>query len=99
MVTTQKRDKFETHLTMAKVPAVLNLQIWDNDTFSADDFLGALSINLSHFASPSSTHENCTLKKVNKRTENLFANSQSIRGWFPVYGKEDGQGAIKQTVS
>ena len=40
-ISVKKKEHFwsydETELT---IPPVLNLQVWDNDKFSADDFLG-----------------------------------------------------------
>lgn len=99
MVIKRKKHAFEKHDTELKLPAMLNLQVWDNDSFSHDDFLGTLSINLSHFSRPSTTAEKCSMKKAIKLHENLFATSGSIRGWFPVHGKCEDNAAIKQTVS
>ena len=98
MVTTQKREAFEKNSAETKSPAVLNLQIWDNDSFSSDDFLGTLSINLSHFPTPATSSDKCSLKNT-KQLENLFALTESIRGWFPTYGKANESGSIEQTVS
>lgn len=89
-------EVFDTEL---KVPAVLNLQVWDNDIFTPDDFLGTLSVNLSHYSKPPRTAANCSLKKMSNIHENLFAMKGSIRGWFPVYGKKDENETIEQTVS
>ncbi|XP_070501536.1 otoferlin [Chironomus tepperi] len=86
MIIVKKKKPFEKFDTEIKLPPVLNLQIWDNDTFSPDDFLGAASINLSHFPEFSLTAEKCTGKKSSKY-ENLFAIDGSIRGWCPVYGR------------
>lgn len=98
MVVTRKKafEKFDTEL---KIPATLTLQVWDNDSFSSDDFLGTTSINLSHFPRPFPSKEKCSMEKAQKMHENLFAMSGSIRGWFPVHGKSDENSAIKQTVS
>ena len=98
MVITRKRtfEKFDTEI---KLPAVLNLQVWDNDSFSPDDFLGTASINLSHFPEPFSTAEKCVKKKYPQMHENLFAINGSVRGWIPMYGKTENNGPIKQTVS
>lgn len=35
-----KEHVFSKDETEYKIPCRLNLQVWDNDTFSADDFLG-----------------------------------------------------------
>lgn len=95
---TRKRvlEKFDTEI---KLPAVLNLQLWDNDSFSTDDFLGTASINLSHFKSLFPSAEKCAMRKEIREHENLFATNGSIRGWLPMYGKGEENGPVKQTVS
>lgn len=40
IVIRKKESIFVADETEVKIPCKLNLQIWDNDTFSADDFLG-----------------------------------------------------------
>jgi Ca2+-dependent lipid-binding protein len=94
----KRKNLFEKIDSEIKMPPILNVQIWDNDSFSTDDFLGTLTINLSHFPKPAVSHEKCVIRKA-KEYENLFALNQSIRGWFPVLGKINGNEAIKQTVS
>lgn len=99
MIITKKKNPFEKFDTEIKMPAVLNLQIWDNDTFSPDDFLGAVTINLSHFPSLSSTPEKCTTSRKISYYENLFAIDGSIKGWCCVHGRDDEKGPIKITVN
>lgn len=98
MVLTKKKHPFEKIVDENKVPAILTLQVYDNDTFSRDDFLGTLNINLSRFFTPSKTAEKCVLNKNERVYENLFAIDESIRGWFPIRGKCPDTGIIKQTV-
>jgi hypothetical protein len=88
MIIRRKANTFEKFDTEVKMPAVLNLQLWDNDSFSRDDFLGTASINISHFPQFSPTSDKCTMRK-NSNYENLFAVDGSIRGWCPVYGKKN----------
>lgn len=90
-----KHGAFEKFDTEIKLPAVLNLQIWDNDSFSPDDFLGTASINLAHFNNPSSPIDKCAKSKHN----NLFAINGSVRRWITMYGKSEHNGPIKQTVN
>ena len=45
-------------------PARLNLQIWDNDLISADDFLGSLTLDLEKMCQPSKTRKACTLDQL-----------------------------------
>lgn len=40
MLVTKKKQFFEKFDTQIKMPANLNVQVWDNDALSADDFLG-----------------------------------------------------------
>lgn len=40
IVIKKKHHKFSLSESELKVPCILNLQVWDNDTISADDFIG-----------------------------------------------------------
>ena len=42
IVISRKETLFSWDETETKIPARLNLQVWDADNFSADDFLGML---------------------------------------------------------
>lgn len=95
MLIIQKKSFYEKYDTEIKIPPLMNLQIWDNDSFSPDDFLGTICLNLSHFVKPFESAEKCVIKK-SREYSNLFA-KKSVRGWFPVYGKQDG-GKMGQTV-
>ncbi|XP_065712625.1 fer-1-like protein 5 [Patagioenas fasciata] len=46
--------------TVRKVPPKLILQVWDNDKFSADDFLGILELELSRLPQPAQQPQSCT---------------------------------------
>ncbi|KAJ6640633.1 Fer-1-like protein 6 [Pseudolycoriella hygida] len=75
-------DKFDTEL---KLPTNLQIQIWDNDAISSDEFLGMLSINISNIPVPVKTSANCDLMKQTKEFINLFE-VEKVRGWFPAKG-------------
>ncbi|NXQ80484.1 MYOF protein, partial [Nyctibius grandis] len=46
--------------TVLKVPPKLILQVWDNDKFSADDFLGVLELELTRLPRPAQCPQDCT---------------------------------------
>lgn len=99
MVVKKERGAFEKLESVLKMPAMLNLQIWDNDTFTPDDFLGTANLNLSHLQRPSTVPEKCSIESKEPGSVNLFGVVDgSLRGWFPVRGKVDGSGKIRQTV-
>ncbi|XP_061204265.1 fer-1-like protein 5 [Neopsephotus bourkii] len=47
--------------TVLKVPPKLILQVWDNDKFSADDFLGVLELDLTRLPLPAPHARSCSL--------------------------------------
>jgi hypothetical protein len=87
MLSIRKKDVYEKYDSELKLPPVLNVQVWDNDTFSPDDFLGALTINLSDcirpYSSPTKVYEGGIRPRVN-----LFRGTK-VRGWFPVIGRDE----------
>jgi Ca2+-dependent lipid-binding protein len=97
MLVTKKRLYHEKYDTILKVPATLHIQVWDNDTFSPDDFLGSMSMNLSSIPEPAATLDKCDFRKIKKHL-NLFQNGV-VRGWFPVLGSLQNGSSLGQTVS
>lgn len=89
MLLIKKKTIYEKFDTEKKVPAVLNVQVWDNDTFSPNDFLGTLTINLSHFVKPAVTADKSSTK-INSY-KNLFVDGK-VKGWFPLRGRENDKG-------
>ncbi|XP_037045765.1 otoferlin [Bradysia coprophila] len=75
-------DKFDTE---SKLPTNLQIELWDNDAISADDFLGVLAINISNIPVPAKTAAACGLKKQQSEFVNLFE-VEKVRGWFPAKG-------------
>lgn len=74
-----------------KIPARLELQVWDADHFSADDFLGAISLNLNRFPRGAKSSKLCTLdmlKTENVPTVNIFKQKR-VRGWWPFFIKKE----------
>ncbi|XP_062859429.1 myoferlin [Trichomycterus rosablanca] len=85
--------------TEFRIPPQLIIQIWDNDKFSLDDYLGTVELNLHHLISPAKTPEKCRLtmldninKPVQKfdQSKSLFA-QKSVRGWWPCYIEKNGK--------
>ncbi|XP_057593481.1 myoferlin isoform X3 [Hippopotamus amphibius kiboko] len=84
--------------TEFRVPPKLIIQIWDNDKFSLDDYLGFLELDLHRTIIPAKSPEKCNLdmipdlKAVNPlkvKTASLFE-QKSMRGWWPCYADKDG---------
>lgn len=49
-ISVKKKEHFWSYdATELTIPPVLNIQVWDNDKFSADDFLGRLFCFLCEF--------------------------------------------------
>lgn len=95
MVLTRKKTFYEKFDTELKIPATLKVQIWDNDSFSPDDFLGTTTLNLSSLPMPAATAKKCHLGKELMHM-NLFHEGK-VKGWFPVYGSS-AKSEIIQTV-
>ncbi|XP_043099944.1 dysferlin isoform X8 [Puntigrus tetrazona] len=73
-------DKVET-----KLPPKLTIQIWDNDKFSFDDFLGSLEMDLNQMLSPAKSPEKCGLEMSSQsqdRPVSLFE-QKTVKGWWP----------------
>lgn len=49
MIVRKKLSVFAIDETEQKLPCKLNLQVWDSDHFSPDDFLGKLKASSLHF--------------------------------------------------
>ncbi|XP_035468770.2 myoferlin-like isoform X3 [Scophthalmus maximus] len=97
--------------TEFRIPPKLIVQIWDNDKFSLDDYLGTLELDLRDLVAPAKTPEKCGLAMMDDlemgtphKTElakSLFA-QQSVRGWWPCSIEQDGKkvlgGKVEMTL-
>uniref|UniRef100_A0A8C3B0K0 Myoferlin n=1 Tax=Cyclopterus lumpus TaxID=8103 RepID=A0A8C3B0K0_CYCLU len=97
--------------TEFRIPPKLIVQIWDNDKFSLDDYLGTLELDLRNLVAPAKTPEKCSLKMMDdleigapqksEQAKSLFA-QQSVRGWWPCSIEQDGQkvlgGKVEMTL-
>jgi otoferlin len=91
IVLSRKESLFSWDETEVKIPARLELQVWDADHFSADDFLGAISLNLTRFPRGAKSSKLCTLdmlKTDNVPTVNIFKQKR-VRGWWPFFIKKE----------
>ncbi|XP_054605025.1 myoferlin isoform X1 [Nothobranchius furzeri] len=97
--------------TEFRIPPRLIVQLWDNDKFSLDDYLGVLDLDLSRLVPPAKVPEKCSLKMMEDhdvRTPNKVENSkslfaqQSVRGWWPCSIEKDGKkvlgGKVEMTL-
>lgn len=76
-------------------------QVWDNDKFSADDFLGTVELNLSHMPAPVKKSRQCSLDQLpafgdSPKMINLFECHRAY-GYWPCYNDETGKAEL--TVS
>ncbi|XP_022540467.2 myoferlin isoform X3 [Astyanax mexicanus] len=89
--------------TEFRIPPKLIIQIWDNDKFSLDDYLGTVELDLIHLLPPSKTPEKCSLNMLtqgpskNLPFKSLFA-QKSVRGWWPCAMEEDGKKVLTGKV-
>ncbi|XP_054622805.1 myoferlin-like isoform X2 [Dunckerocampus dactyliophorus] len=89
--------------TEFRIPPKLIVQIWDNDKFSLDDYLGTLELDLHNLVPPAKTPEKCSLSMMDnmemeapqkmEAAKSLFA-QQSVRGWWPCAIERDGKKAL-----
>ncbi|KAG7462453.1 hypothetical protein MATL_G00185020 [Megalops atlanticus] len=97
--------------TEFRTPPRLTIQIWDNDKFSLDDYLGTVELDLHHLIPPSKTPEKCSLNMLpgatgTAKTQTLPASSlfaqKSVRGWWPCMIEQDGKkvlgGKVEMTL-
>ncbi|XP_058978172.1 otoferlin-like [Musca domestica] len=93
IVLSRRESLFSWDETEVKIPARLELQVWDADHFSADDFLGAISFDLNRFPRGAKSSKLCTLdmlKTDNIPTVNIFKQKR-VRGWWPFYIKKQNE--------
>ncbi|XP_064806910.1 myoferlin-like isoform X1 [Oncorhynchus masou masou] len=97
--------------TEFRIPPKLIVQIWDNDKFSLDDYLGTVELDLLNLTPPAKTPEKCSLGMIkvmldaephkSDLTNSLFA-QQSVRGWWPCVIEQDGKevlgGKVEMTL-
>uniref|UniRef100_A0A8C8B5A7 Otoferlin n=1 Tax=Otus sunia TaxID=257818 RepID=A0A8C8B5A7_9STRI len=88
IVISKKESMFSWDETEYKIPARLTLQVWDADHFSADDFLGAIELDLNRFPRGAKTSKQCSLEMVTNEAElpmvSIFKQKR-VKGWWPFF--------------
>lgn len=109
-IVAKKEHFWSIDQTEFRVPPRLIIQIWDNDKFSLDDYLGFLELDLHHTIIPAKSSEKCnldmipdlkTMNPLKAKTASLFE-QKSMRGWWPCYAEKDGSrvmaGKVEMTL-
>ncbi|XP_077406159.1 myoferlin-like isoform X3 [Vanacampus margaritifer] len=85
--------------TEFRIPPKLSIQIWDNDKFSLDDYLGTLELYLHNLIPPAKTPEKCTLSMLDDANADVphkpeaakcLFTQKSVRGWWPCSIEQGG---------
>ena len=68
--------------------------MWDADHFSADDFLGAMTLDLNRFPRGAKNSKLCTLGMLKTDGSvpliNIFKQKR-VKGWWPFYVKKENE--------
>ncbi|XP_041065098.1 myoferlin isoform X2 [Carcharodon carcharias] len=107
-VVSKKENFWSLDKTEVRTPPKLMIQIWDNDKFSMDDYLGVLELDLNSTICPAKTAAGCNLKMLPDpstpkapKVTSIFA-QKSINGWWPCVQEKDGKrilaGKVEMTL-
>ncbi|XP_071147847.1 otoferlin-like isoform X5 [Mytilus edulis] len=92
IVISRKESLFSWDETETKIPPRLNLQVWDADHFSADDFLGDLTLDLNRFPRGAKSAKLCTLdmlKTDGSVPQMSLFKQKRVKAWWPFVVKND----------
>ncbi|GAB0192184.1 myoferlin [Grus japonensis] len=110
-VVSKKEHFWSLDKTELRIPPKLIIQIWDNDKFSLDDYLGFVELDLHKTIIPAKVPEKCNIDMIPEykadssqkapRTASLFE-QKSMKGWWPCYVEKDGSrilaGKVEMTL-
>uniref|UniRef100_A0A8B9HH60 Otoferlin a n=1 Tax=Astyanax mexicanus TaxID=7994 RepID=A0A8B9HH60_ASTMX len=92
IVISKKESLFSWDETEYKIPARLTMQVWDADHFSADDFLGAIELDLNRFPRGAKTAKQCSIDMVLNEQElptiSIFKQKR-VKGWWPFVARDE----------
>ncbi|KAJ8009618.1 hypothetical protein DPEC_G00090770 [Dallia pectoralis] len=92
IVISKKESMFSWDETEYKIPARLTLQVWDADHFSADDFLGAIELDLNRFPRGAKTAKQCSIGMVQNEVDlpciSIFKQKR-VKGWWPFVARDE----------
>ncbi|CAM4604054.1 unnamed protein product [Caretta caretta] len=93
--------------TEFRIPPKVIIQIWDNDKFSLDDYLGFVELDLHNTVIPAKVPEKCSIDMIPEykannplkapETVSLFE-QKSMKGWWPCYKEKDGSRVLAGKV-
>ncbi|XP_074144514.1 LOW QUALITY PROTEIN: fer-1-like protein 5 [Sminthopsis crassicaudata] len=97
--------------TVEKIPPRLLIQVWDNDKFLPDDFLGILELDLCEMPTPARSAHECTLNMIENKPKwpfkflhkhvSLFR-QKTLTGWWPCQVLDNNKwrlsGKVKMTL-
>ncbi|XP_070555330.1 otoferlin-like isoform X1 [Ptychodera flava] len=92
IVIVKKESKYALDETEYKIPPRLNLQVWDNDTFSSDDILGSIIMDLNRFPRGAKDSKHCTLnmlKTDGSVPQVSMFKMKRMKGFWPFARKKD----------
>ncbi|NXL92243.1 MYOF protein, partial [Alectura lathami] len=110
-VVSKKEHFWSLDKTEFRIPPKLIIQIWDNDKFSLDDYLGFVELDLHKTIIPAKVPEKCNIDMIPEykadspqkalKTASLFE-QKSMKGWWPCYVEKDGSrilaGKVEMTL-
>ncbi|XP_054963622.1 fer-1-like protein 5 isoform X4 [Pan paniscus] len=106
-VQSQKDYIWSLDATSMKFPARLIIQVWDNDIFSPDDFLGVLELDLSDMPLPARHAKQCSIRMMDANPKwpyfvqykhfSLFK-KKTVTGWWPCRVLDGGKWRLSGKV-
>ncbi|XP_069779523.1 dysferlin isoform X4 [Narcine bancroftii] len=88
--------------TELKISPQLIIQIWDNDKFSFDDYLGSVQMDLNQMPKPAKTAEKCSLLTLESGAHISLFEQKSVKGWWPCVGEKGAEkilaGKVEMTL-